>query len=318
MTDWDSMYRGQRVLVTGADSFLGRWVARALTAAGAELWLVAGDAAALEASRARYAFAGAMREADLAREGEFARVYGEARPAITFNLAQYGLEPGAYDEARAEAINARLPQEIVRTIAEDAPGDWPGLRLVHAGSAAEYGEMNITVNEDSPAQPASVYGRTKLAGADHILTACERGLRAAVARLSTVYGPGEHAERLLPSLLRAARSGESLPLAAGEHTRDFLYVEDAAEGLMRLGMQSQPIGLMNLATGRLTAVREFAESAAEQLTMRAGQLQFSARPPRDDEAAHGPVDITRLKKNLFWKPVIGVREGIRRAIAFGA
>ena len=306
------------MLVTGADSLAGRWVARALTQAEAAPWLVAQEAATLAAVCARFEIRGVQLATDLAREGEFSRIYREARPALILNLAQYGAELGERDLARAQAINARLAEVMVEAVAQSDSSDWPGLRLVHAGSAHEYGEETITVNEDSPAQPTSDYGRTRLAGTETVGEACNAGVRAAAARLFSVYGPGEESHHLLPQLLRAARTGESVAMSDGLHRCDFLYAGDAAEGLLRLGAQRQPIALMNLATGRLTSVREFAETAAELLALRDGQLQFGARQRHEHEMEHGPADITRLKKTLFWKPVISVREGIQRTIEFGA
>jgi nucleoside-diphosphate-sugar epimerase len=291
-------------------------VARFLTRAGAELWLVTRDATALDAVCAQHGIEGTRCACDLARAGEFARVYREARPAATFNLAGYGVDCDERDDALAEALNSRLVAEITHTIAPDNSPDWPGLHLVHTGSAFEYGAVPGTVNEDSPARPTITYGRTKLAATEQVAAACASGLRATVARLFTVYGPGEHPHRLLPSLLRVARSGEALEMTGGRQQRDFTYVEDVAEGLLRLGLQRAPVGVVNLATGRLTSIREFAETAAKLLGLRGDQLQLGALPYRDDEVEQGPADITRLKKMLFWRPALAVREGIQKTIEF--
>jgi nucleoside-diphosphate-sugar epimerase len=311
-----SPYRGQRVLVTGASGFIGCWVARGLAQAGAEVWLAGRDAAALEAVCARYGIVGTVCLADLSREGEFAQLWKETRPAVVFNLAGYGIDREEKDDALAEALNTRLVNEILRTLAANHSTDWPGLRLVHTGSAFEYGAVEGTVNEDTPATPVATYGRTKLAATQQVAAAAAGGVRAATARLFTVYGPGEHANRLLPSLLRAAQTGEALPMTGGKQQRDFTHVEEVAEGLLRMGLQRDPVGTVNLATGRLTSIREFAETAAELLGLREGQLQLGALPYRGDETQQGPTDVTRLKKLLFWKPALTVREGIEKTIEF--
>jgi nucleoside-diphosphate-sugar epimerase len=138
------------------------------------------------------------------------------------------------------------------------------------------------------------------------------------ARLFTVYGPGEHAGRLLPSILAAHRSGESLPLTEGLQQRDFTYVEDVAEGLLRLGLASVESGeAINLATGHLTTVRQFVESAAGVLGMPADRLLFGSVPVRAEEMAHDPVSIRRLEQRTGWRPPTGIRDGIGRAVAFG-
>lgn len=311
-----SPYRGQRALVTGASGFIGRWVARALSAAGAEVWLAGRDGAALQAVCAQYQIRGTRCLADLSQAGEFARLWREARPAITFNLAGYGIDREEKDDALAVTLNTRLVEEILQTLAGESSAAWPGLRLVHTGSAFEYGAVEGPVHEDSPAAPAAIYGRTKLAATEMVTAAAQGGERAATARLFTVYGPGEHANRLLPSLLRVARSGEELPMTGGKQQRDFTYVEEVAEGLLRLGLQCAPAGVVNLATGRLTSIREFAETAASLLGLREGQLQLGALPYRGDETQQGATDVTKLKKMLFWAPGLTVRAGIQKTIEF--
>lgn len=311
-----SAYRERRVLVTGASGFIGRWVGRALAQAGADVWLAGRDRRAVAAACNCCGFAGTLCEADFALPGEFARLWREVRPAVTFNLAGYGIDREEKDDALAAALNTRLVNEILQTLAEHGDETWPGQQLVHTGSAFEYGTVQGTLNEETPPAPVATYGRTKLAATEQVAAAAARGMRITTARLFTVYGPGEHANRLLPSLLRAAQTGETLPMTGGKQQRDFTYVEEVAEGLLRLGVQREPVGTINLATGRLTSIREFAETAAELLGLREGQLQLGALPYRGDETQQGPTDVTRLKKLLFWKPTLPVREGIRKTIEF--
>jgi len=314
-----SAYRGRRVLVTGATGFIGRWAARALTEAGADLCLSGRDAALLRAVCDVYGIRGEISEADLAEPEAFARLYTQARPAAIFNLAGYGVDREERDPALSAAINTRLVQEMAEVIASGGASGWLGQQLIHVGSAFEYGPVEGELTEESPTKPTSLYGETKLAGTRHLLEVQARtGLRAVTARLFTVYGPGEHATRLLPSLMRAARSGEVLPMTAGEQQRDFIYVGDVAEGLLRLGMLDQAPGIVNLATGQLTSVREFVECAAEVLGLRAEQLQFGALPYRADEVRQAPVNTQRLEKLTGWRPACSIREGIRATHAFAA
>lgn len=304
------------MLVTGASGFIGRWVARALTQTGATVTVTGRDRGALEMVCARYGITGATLLADLSRPGEFARLYAEAQPEVIFNLAGYGIDREEKNDALAEALNTRLVEEALHVIGAAPSGGWQGLRLVHTGSAFEYGAVDGTVFEETPARPVATYGRTKLTATQQVVAQTTRGLPAAVARLFTVYGPGEHANRLLPSLLRAARTGEPLPMTGGKQQRDFTYVEDVAEGLLRLGLLREPPGVVNLATGHLTSIREFAETAATLLGLREGQLQVGALPYRGDETQQGPTDVTKLKKLVFWRPSTSVREGIQKAIEF--
>lgn len=301
-------------MVLGAAGFIGRWVVRALHAQGASVHAVVRSPAS--ANDLRGLGAATVTVADLAAHGRIPSLLDDTQPAIVFNLAGYGVDPGERDHQMMEAVNSRLVEELSLALEARPNGAWDGLRLVHTGSALEYGSVSGPLTEDLTPQPDTDYGRTKLAGTQHVAHAAERsGLRSAVARLFTVYGPGEHAGRLLPSLLAAARSHSHVRLTAGTQPRDFTYVEDVAEGLLRLGASQVPPGtVVNLATGHLTSVRVFAETAAALLGMRPESLEFGALPVRTGEMFHGAVDVSRLERLLSWKPRTPVAEGIQRTL----
>jgi len=313
---WRAGYRDRRVLLLGGSGFIGRWVARHLAAAGADLHLVARDPARAEALWAGLGIRGAPITADLSRPGIAAEIVQAARPCITFNLAGYGIDPLERDAARAERINHRLVAELARAAGGQRDPEWAGQDLVHAGSAAEYGAAGGTLAEDTHPQPTSLYGRTKLAGTEAVVAATGEGLlRGVAARLFTVYGPGERAGRLLPSLIEAARSRTELPLTAGTQRRDFTYVEDVAEGLLRLGALAESTETpVNLATGRLETVRRFAERAAVVLGLPVERLRFGVLPGRQDEMVHEEVSVVRLRELCGWLPGTSIEEGVRRTI----
>jgi UDP-glucose 4-epimerase len=309
-------YRSRRALVTGATGFIGRQVAQALSSAGADLWLTARDERRVAAVSEVHQIRGQWVITDLAQSGAFVALFREIQPEIVFHLAAYGVDPSERDEQLAVAINNRLVGEIAEAAALRAISDWPGLSLVHAGTTAEYGHVAGPLSECSTEAPVNPYGRSKLAGTRALTAALRRtGLRAVTARLFTVYGPGEHPSRLLPLLLEAAHSGGNLPLTGGEQKRDFTYVADVTEGLLRLGaLASAAPEVVNLATGKLTSVRKFVESAAELLGLRASQLQFGKLPYAPDELQQGPADNRLLRESLDWVPGCSIPAGIQQTI----
>jgi UDP-glucose 4-epimerase len=143
------------------------------------------------------------------------------------------------------------------------------------------------------------------------------GLRAVTARLFTVYGPGERAGRLLPSILEARRTGRPLQLSSGTQRRDFTYVEDAAEGLLKLGLAPDlRCGIVNLATGRLATVRVFVETAAAILGIPSEHLEFGAIPANTHEMEHEAVCLGRLRRIVGWIPSISIAEGVCKTLEF--
>jgi nucleoside-diphosphate-sugar epimerase len=142
-------------------------------------------------------------------------------------------------------------------------------------------------------------------------------VKCVTARLFTVYGPGEHAGRLLPSLLDAANRSTPLALTAGRQQRDFTYVEDVAERLLQLACAAAPPGqIVNLATGRLTTVRTFAEIAGEILGIEPSHLQFGMIPTRAEEMEHAVVSVERLRQLVGDVPSTCIAEGIRETVGF--
>jgi UDP-glucose 4-epimerase len=306
-------YRGVRVLVTGATGFVGRWVALALSRAGADLFVNAREVESLKRVYVQWGIQAKPLISDLSRRGTFRYVFREAQPAVVFHLTGYGVDPLERDETTMRRINVELTEEIVETIATHADtSGWPGLRLLSAGSAFEYGIQDGPISETAEPTPNSFYALTKLEGTRCIQAARERsGLRGTSARLTTVYGPGEHPSRLLPSLVRTAETSEPLELTGGKQERDFTFVGDVAEGFLRLGaLGDVPHGVVNLATGRLSTVRSFVDCAREVLGIRADLLRVGAIPYRDNEVWQGRIDVDLLENLTGWRPRIGIDSGI--------
>lgn len=310
-------YKGKRVAVLGASGFIGRWTARKLTEAGAELYLFVRDENSARHVFDQYGITGRIIVADFSKP-EWKEDFRAARPAICFNLAGYGVDRTERDETVANALNADLPQSICNLISETKDSSWRGADLVHAGSALEYGEISGDLVETSTPQPTTLYGITKLRGTNAVAT-CSRDLhlKSVTARLFTVYGPGEHPGRLLPDLIQASKTGKPLHLTSGIQKRDFTFVDDVAQGLLRMGLIVAGAGeIVNLATGKLRSVREFVEDAAGILSIARDNLMFGALPVRKEEMQHGDVSIMKLRNLLSWVPETTPAEGIRKTVEF--
>jgi UDP-glucose 4-epimerase len=317
--EWSNVYCGLPVAVIGAAGFIGRAVAAVLSSRGAVLHLAVRNRAAAETLLADYSISGKLYEVDLLDELQVHSFVEQAGPAIIFNLAGYGVDRSEHDPELAHQLNSVLPVILGAAMVRHKPA-WPGTRLVHVGSGIEYGRSACELRETSiPTAPDILYARTKLAGTIALERFCiEQSFSALTARLFTVYGPGEHPGRLLPSLLDAARRGTELLLTNGRQERDFTYVEDVAEGLLRLGV-AHPFpahGTVNLATGRMASVRQFAEIAADVLGIPRSRLRFDALPTRFDEMNYSGVSVERLRAMTGWTPAIDLVRGITTTVGF--
>src|SRR5262249_15055807 len=132
-----------------------------------------------------------------------------------------------------------------------------GRRLVAAGTCAEYGRSDAPcLEETTPLQPATLYGTCKHA-LQLMLAAFsnETGLSSAWGRMFFLFGPGEHSNRLVPSVIRALLEGRPALCSQGNQLRDFLPVEHAAEAFVAL-LDSDVTGAINIASGAAVSVKQ--------------------------------------------------------------
>jgi nucleoside-diphosphate-sugar epimerase len=306
-----------RVIVLGASGFIGRWTARTLGQKGASVWCAVRDAPSAGRIVKEYEIKGAVCRVDVTAAKDLEHLLREVRPHTVFNLSGYGVDQRERDPALAHAINEEVLRCLVDLVSRYADPVWPGLALVHTGSALEYGAVGGNLDEDTIPNPTTDYGRSKLAGTLTVERAHRNGLRAVTARLFTVYGAGEHPGRLLPTLLDAATRGDRVALSRGAQQRDFTYVEDVADGLARLALVKQPApAVMNLATGTLCSVRDFVERVSRLLGIDDARLGFGDVPPRPDEMQHTAVSVGRLRTALEWVPETTIEDGVRATVRF--
>lgn len=311
-------YDGVKTLVLGATGFIGRWVARSLYNSGAKVYLPVRDLSAAKEIFSKYEIEGEIYELDLLNKNLLKELIHQIRPAIIFNLAGYGIKRTEQSADLSYQINAQLVENLCEAVAETSENNWAGQNIIHTGTAMEYGAISGNLAEDSLPNPTTLYGKSKLAGTDTFTKCCQRlEIKGLTARLFAVYGPGESSVRLLPTLIKAAQTKDSIELTAGLHQRDFVYVEDVVEGLLRLGLSTAKAGeIVNLATGELNSIRHFTEISAAVIGISENRLKFGELPTRPEEMKHSPVTTMRLKELTEWIPKTTIADGVRKTLAF--
>jgi nucleoside-diphosphate-sugar epimerase len=294
-------YRGARVVVTGASGFLGRRLAWWLGEAGAEVHATSRAAQTAQNQ-------GNMRwhQADSAA---LPALVSELRPEVVFHLAGR-MERDRRPEWLVPMLEANaLPvAALAAALAEVGRG-----RLVIAGSAEEYGSAPGPWRESQREEPVSPYGLSKSTAAG-IVAAAHRacGLQAVVGRLSVLYGPGQRSNQFIPGLIAACLAGQSFAMTRGEQLRDFLFVDDAVEGLATLGAGSHFGRAFNLCSGRSIAVIELARRAAALIGQ--GRLDVGALEYRPAEAMRQEMCPDDALALLGWRARVSLDEGLRLTI----
>ena len=306
------------VLVTGAQGFLGSWLAERLLDAGARVIALRRDVD----PEARFRTDGIEERctvalAELTDHESIVRVLNEHEVATVFHLAAQTIvgianrSPLATWEANVRGTYVLL--EACRTLGTVR-------RVVVASSDKAYGEHDqLPYREDLPLEPRFPYDVSK-ACADLIARcyATTYELPVAVTRLANVYGPGDlNWSRIVPDTARALARGEPPVIRSnGTPERDYLYVEDAVEAYLAVAASLDRPALRgrawNAGLGRPIAVielvRKLIEISGRELEP---DVRGAGTPQREIDRQY--LDSTAIREELGWEPRWELERGLRAA-----
>lgn len=302
-----------RVLVLGADGFLGRHVARALTA-GSGIAEALFSAGRRHPPRHHFPVPGTWVELDLVEDSERAigRMIERVKPSAVVNCV------GAMAGSPAELRRANLlaPSKLVDVLT----GGFPA-RLVHLGSAAEYGPLRwpVAVAETTEARPASEYGATKLAATQLVSQAAEDGrLSATVVRVFNPVGAGASASTLVGRAALTVRDAlwtraKAVELGPLDTWRDFIDARDVARAVLSAAMPSEAArvpSILNVGRGVAVSSRWLVHELARTAHFEGEILERAEPSPRSALVAWQEADITAVRAALDWEPVYSLTEAL--------
>jgi GDP-L-fucose synthase len=305
MSGW---WQNRRVTVTGGKGFLGRRVVSLVQDAGAgEVFAFGSD------------------EYDLTRQDQVAKMYSDQRPDVVLHLAARvgGIGANLDNPGRFFYENAIMGVELMEQARRNGVQ-----KFVQVGTVCAYPKFTpVPFSEDNlwdgyPEETNAPYGVAKKALLVQAQAYREQyGFDAIYLLPANLYGPGDnfdlHSSHVIPALIRkcieARDSGaETVTVwGTGTATREFLYVDDAARGIVMASELYDKPDPVNLGATGEVSIKELAELIAE-LTGFEGQLRWDTSMP--DGQPRRKLDVERARKEFGFSAEVDLREGLRRTI----
>ena len=309
-----------KILLTGAAGFIGAHLAKALLRRGDEVVGVDNLNAYYDVSlkEARLEWIGreggsfTFVKADIADRTAMEGLFASARYGAIVNLAaqagvRYSLEnPGAYTEANIRGF---------LNILEGARHHGTG-HLVYASTSSVYGTNKPPFREsDRTDTPISLYAATKKANEvmahayAHLF-----GFPATGLRFFTVYGPWGRPDMALFKFTRGILAGEAIPVFnQGRMVRDFTYIDDIVEGVLRVIDRPDGYRIFNIGNHRPVPLMDYIR-AIEAAGGRKAALDLMPMQAGDVEATE--ADTSGLQRATGFNPDTPVEEGVKRFVAW--
>ena len=294
-----------RVLVTGGGGFLGSHLVERLECDGHDV------------------FSARRRDYDLTRYDDTERLFVEARPELVFHLAAEvgGIGANRENPGRYWYANLMMGAHVLElSRVHEVP------KLVLAGTVCAYPKFTpVPFNEDDlwngyPEETNAPYGVAKksvLVGAQSYRE--QYGTDAIFLLPANLYGPRDNFDlstsHVIPALIRkmVESSGEVVLWGDGSPTREFLYVDDCAAGLVLAAERYDGAAPVNLGTGVETSIRELAETIAA-LTGFDGEIVWDTSMPNGQPRRQ--LDATRARDLFGFEAQTSLRDGLEKTVAW--
>ncbi len=302
-----------RWLVTGGAGFIGSHLAAALLARGEEVRVADNFVTGREANLAVLNGHAECLRGDLADEA-FARRAVEGIDIVLHQAAIPSVPRSVSDPLTSNRANVDATLAVL-VAARDAGVT----RVVYAASSSAYGDTpTLPKREDMPTRPLSPYALQKLVGEQYLQLFTQLyGLETVSIRYFNVFGPRQDPSSPYSGVIalfvtRMLEGVAPTITGDGEQTRDFTYVDNVVDGVLRAATAPGVSGrVINVATGTRVSINQLYRTL-QQL------LEFPLPPqyidPRPGDVRDSLADLTLARELLGYEPHVSLEEGLRRTV----
>jgi len=188
--------------------------------------------------------------------------------------------------------------------------------FIQMGSSVEYGALRSPQKENSKCSPKSIYGQAKLLASKYLISiAREKNFPVTILRLYQAYGPKQDFNRLIPIVIKACIKNKKFPCSSGEQLRDFLYIDDVVDAILKsLKCEKARGQIINIGTAKPQKVKNVINLIKKIL--KGGHPQFGKIKFRKDEILKIYPNIKKAKKKINWHPRTLFNKGLKSTIEY--
>lgn len=302
--------KGTKILITGAEGFIGSHLTHRLYKLGAEVNAI------VHPESLTWRIEDLLDKikvwpVDLLDERKLRQVLFRVKPAKIYHLA------ANIDHRRAFSLfNDTFRNNVYGTI--NLLHGALKLKLdcfINTGTCEEYGMNDVPFNEEQRECPVSPYSVSKVC-ITYICTMFHKtyGLPIVIPRPFLTYGPAQDAHMLVPSLILSCIKNKDFKMTQGQQSREFNYVDDIVDGFVKASITPRAIGeVINLGNSREYRVIDVAQ-LIKKLTHTNIKLYFGALPYRKGEAMRFYSASKKAKYLLNWRAKMSLEEGLKQTI----
>ncbi len=311
-----STLRKSRILVTGFPSFISLHLIERLKKNGALIFVFKKPSSRGNQREKQLSNSGInVFDVDITNFRSIQSSIKKIQPEIIFHLAAYtNSERSTKIINRCIKINSEGTANLLRALEKTNYKSF-----VNISSTEVYGPIAVPFEEGQRTQPISPYGLSKLA-AENVCSFFYEVHHSPIInlRVSMIYGEFQPTNKIIPHIILSCLKKRDLQLTTSEQTKDFVYVGDVVDALIKASLEEKTIGeTINIGTGREITIKNLALTIAEKIKF-SGVINFGTIPMKKGEIMRMAVSTTKAETLLDWKPKTTLEKGLEKTISWYA
>lgn len=253
-----------------------------------------------------------LESADIRNLDLMLHLYAQYKPTITYHFAaESHVGNSIVSDDDFVSTNVVGTHNILKCVRAS------GSRLIHISTDEVYGTVERgKFTEETPYNPRNPYSATK-AASDHLVRAYinTHGIDAVITNCSNNYGPRQHAEKFIPVVILNAKANRPIPIHGdGSSVRDWLFVSDHCEAVLRVGAKAAKGERYNIGGECEMNILDTAKLVLDMMGKPHSLLEFVPNRPGHDQ--HYAMEINKVRKAFKWSPATSFENGLKQTLAW--